>query len=185
VSPVEPSRRVVLLNFVVFQTAWFACVLGAAHAATGWAWVAAGVTLAVHVAWRGAAARTLLRLATVAALGVLGEFALVGVGALRFPGDDVAGTLLGVPAWIAALWLVFATTFEGCLAWLRPRLGLAALLGLVGSPASYFSAVKLGAVELAGPALPSLAWTGAVWALSLPACLALSARLEPADAARR
>lgn len=174
-----PPRRVVLLNFVVFQAAWFACVLGAAHGRSGWAWVAAGVVLAVHLAWRGAPVRTLLRLGAVAALGLLGELALVALGALHFPGDDAVGALLGVPSWIAALWLVFATTFEGCLAWLRPRLVLAALLGLVGSPASYFSAVSLGAVELAGPTLPSLAWTGAVWALSLPACLALSARLEP------
>jgi len=49
------------------------------------------------------------------------------------------------PAWILALWALFATTLREPLRWLQGRWWLAALLGGVSGAMSYWAAIRLGA----------------------------------------
>ena len=155
------------LNALLFQATWFACVLGAAM---GQSWLGAVplAMLALQVARRPRAGD--LRLVTSAlAVGLCLSWMWQRSGVLAYasPGP-IAGQ---APAWIAMLWVAFALTLNHSLGWLVRRPLLAVAFGLIGSPASYFAAQRLGAVEFlvapqAALALIGVAWAATTWALA-------------------
>ena len=168
----------ILVNFVAFQLGWFACVLGAAH---GLPWAGTGVALAI-VAWhltRAARPGAELILVLIAAgIGALWDSGLSGLGWIRYPsGVLIEGT---APYWIVAMWMLFATTLNVSLAWLRRNLPLAAVFGALGGPLAYLGGAKLGALTFAAQdaALVALALG---WAVLTPLLLRL-ARPEAAYA---
>jgi hypothetical protein len=129
--------------FALFQAAWFACVLGAAHGRSGWGMGA--VAAVVALTWAASNARgDELRLTALALLmGLAWDTALLQLRLLDYASPGPLPSL--APPWILALWALFATLLRGPLAWLQGRPLLAALLGAVGGPLSYLAAVRLGA----------------------------------------
>ena len=169
------SRAAVIASFVVFQVAWFAAVLGAAHRwpALGTACVAAAVAL--HVA---SARRPREELAFVIAVifgGFLVESLVVLQGHIVYPSGQPVAWL--APYWIVALWALLATAPNVTLRWLKGRPLLAALLGAICGPASFLAGVRLGGASFvdAKSALVTLALS---WAVLMPALMALSTRLD-------
>jgi hypothetical protein len=165
----------VVANFALFQTGWFACVLGAA---TGRPWMGTGVAAAIvgwHVISAVRPALELKLIALIVVLGALWDSLLVTLGWITYP----AGTLVhgAAPHWILALWALFATTLNVSLRWLKQRLLLAAVLGGVLGPLSYWAAVRLGAAVFAQP-LPAVVALAAGWALIMPVLMALSCRYD-------
>lgn len=174
----EPGRGTLLVNLLLYQIGWFACVLGAASQWAGWA-LALGL-VAVHLALVSDRRRELRLLAASVAIGLGVEALLLGGGALRYPGGPATLGLLP-PVWIVVLWLQFATLLHFALRWLSGRYLLAALLGAVGGPPTYLTGQALGAVAL-GPDLPAVITfllIGSVWAVALPALVFLADRWQP------
>jgi len=82
------------------------------------------------------------------------------------------------PDWIWALWLGFAVSFNYCLAWLRPKLLLAALFGAFGGVFSVTVGINFGAATTPqGWWLLALSY-GAVWSMVVPALAYLARRLD-------
>ncbi len=162
-----------LLNIIAFQIGWFACVLGGAY---GWPWLgvlATAVIVALHL---GRAARPGVEAVLVLLSGVLGFVAdslLTGLGLLTFPSGQIHAHL--APYWIVAMWMLFATTLNVSLRWLKPRLGLASLLGAVAGPLAYYGGAKLGGVSFDEP-LASLLAVAGVWTLAMPLLLVIANR---------
>ena len=73
----------------------------------------------------------------------------------------------GVPVWILVLWAAFGTTLNGCLGWLRQKLALAAILGGLLGPLSWYGGVRLGALEIPDPAKGYLV-LGLGWFMLMP-----------------
>ena len=161
------------INIIAFQAGWFASILLAAN---GWPWAAMLAALAVtalHLA-RARDARAELKLILAAgAIGLVWENALAAAGWSGFPG----GVLLpgSAPLWMIAQWMMFATTLNLSLAWMKSRPGIAVVFGLVGGPLSYMAGERLGAIMLLerDAALLALACG---WALLTPLLLALAKR---------
>ncbi|MBK7643054.1 MAG: DUF2878 family protein [Planctomycetes bacterium] len=122
---------------------------------------------------RGHAARAL---AGVALLGTLADTLLLQAGWIEYRGTPLAGVF--APAWIAALWAAFATSFESTFAWVARDLRLAALLGALASPASYWAGERLGALDLGTPRALALSGIASVWAAALPLAILLQRRLR-------
>lgn len=163
------------INFIAFQAGWFTSILCAAN---GMPWSAAGAVLmvvAVHLA-RARKAAAELKLALAAALvGAIFENALSLAGWTRFTGGElVPGT---APLWIVAQWMMFATTLNLSLSWLKPKPIVAAIFGAVGAPLSYFAGERLDAIQIPDrdAALVALALG---WALLLPLLLRLARRWD-------
>jgi len=164
-----------LVNFVLFQLGWFACVLGAAH---GMPWAGVAVALVI-VAWHLARAPRprpeLTLLVIAAAIGFAWDSALVALGWIEYPnGALFPGT---APVWIVAMWVVFATTLNVSLGWLKRSLPLALLFGAVGGPLAYVAGGKLGGLSFLQqtPALIALALG---WALITPLLLRIADRCD-------
>jgi hypothetical protein len=182
------TRRRKLLDFVVLNVGWIVCVVGAAN---GLFW--AGPTfvacvLVLHVALLPAHRRVdrVLLLIATGAFGLAVDSLQVVRGVIAFP--ETAPRVMLLPIWMAALWPLLATTFDGALAWLRQRPLLAALFGFFGGPPGYIAASRLGALELREPLLPTLLSLAIGWTIVLPVALTsasvLSERLRIAAAFR-
>ena len=136
-------------NFLAFQIGWFACVLGGAHDLP---WVGTGIALVI-VAWHLTRAvrpkQELLLVLSAAAIGALFDTLLVWLGWFTYSsGTLIAGT---APHWMVALWMLFATTLNLSLSWLKRRLFVAVLFGAIGGPLAYLGGEKLGALNFESP----------------------------------
>jgi len=164
-------------NFLAYQLAWFAVILGAA---AGRAWLGATVALLVTAAhlWLRRDRFELRLVALCALIGVLVDSTLAMTGQVRFAAAWPADL---APYWMVSLWIVFATTLNHSLRWLMRRPVAAALAGAAGGPLAYLAGAKLGALTLTTPAttlpLIALLWTPAMIALSM---MVMRAALIPA-----
>ena len=139
-----------IINLTLFQTAWFAAVLGAAN---GVPWLGPLVmvpVLAVHLSLTDDRQGELKLLLAAGVLGFLYDTALVTAGVFSPLRHLVPHPFS--PLWMVGLWMNFAATLNVSMAWLRGRYLLAAVFGAIGGPLAYYSGAKLGATE----ALPSL-----------------------------
>ncbi len=165
----------VFKNLVLFKAGWAACVLGAAN---GMAWLGAVAVATIaleHLRTARAPGRELTLLAIAAGIGLVWESALVSVGLL----DYGSGTLLAgfAPYWIVALWVLFATTLNVGMKWLKRHWLLAAVAGGVGGPLAFFAGEKSGAVAFAHTPTALIA-IAIGWAVLLPLLAALADRLD-------
>ncbi|MGB7931118.1 MAG: DUF2878 domain-containing protein, partial [Gammaproteobacteria bacterium] len=79
--------------------------------------------------------------------------------------------------WIVAMWVLFASTLNVSLRWLRGRWMLATLLGAVAGPLAYYAGAKLGGVVITEP-LPAFTALAAGWAAFVPLLIRLSTRFD-------
>lgn len=164
-----------VFNIVAFQLGWFACVLGGA---TGRPWTAVAVAMILitaHLRIKGWSAREALLVLIVGVVGFFWDSLLVRLDLLVYP----SGTLWAqtAPVWIVAIWMLFATTLNVSLAWLKPRLWLAALFGAVAAPLAYLGGAKLGGVSMPNPG-GAIAALAIGWAVGTPLLLRLSDRVN-------
>ena len=168
-----------LINIGLFQAGWFICVLGAAH---GFPWAAAAVGLLpvlIHLGlvrdrWRQG---SLLAFALL--LGMVVDGFHLHTGVLIFTGGSLHGAL--PPAWILMLWIQFAMTLHGSLAWLIGRPVLGAILGGVGGALAYWAGVRLGAAAFGADLSRCLLQIGLTWVLATPILL-IAARMTRSTA---
>ena len=164
-----------LANIILFQVGWFACVLGGAGDRP---WLGAGIALAI-VAWhvgRARRPRDEAILAVIsAAIGAAADSALVFAGWVVYAsGTIVAGT---APVWLVVMWMLFATTLNVSLRWLRGRTLAAIALGAIGGPLAYWAGARLGAMEFVAPVAATTA-LAAGWAALTPLLVWLARRFD-------
>jgi hypothetical protein len=164
-----------LLNFSAFQLGWFACVLGGANQLPWAGSLVAALIVGWHLSQAQQPWRELTLLAVVGALGATWDSLLVAAGWLSYP----SGTLLAdtAPHWIVAMWVLFATTLNVSLRWLRGRWLMAALLGAAGGPLAYYAGTQLGGVVMVEPLLAFSA-LALGWAAFVPLLIKLSTRFD-------
>jgi hypothetical protein len=96
-------------------------------------------------------------------------------GWIAYPnGALIAGT---APIWIVAMWVVFSTTLNVSLAWLKRSLPLAVLFGAVGGPIAYVAGEKLGGLVFVQPT-PALIALAIGWAAITPLLLRIADRFD-------
>ncbi len=72
-----------------------------------------------------------------------------------------------IPLWLILLWASFAATILHSMAWLLEKTWLAALLGAIAAPWSYYAGSLLKSIELTSPALISVALAWAILLASI------------------
>jgi hypothetical protein len=164
-----------VLNVVVYQAAWFACVLSAA-ALRPWIGVAvAAAVVLLHLYLAPAPRRELplILLATLAGAGF--ESLLVASGWVRSSPGLLFGSVM--PVWMVALWAAFATTLNVSLRALRRRYVITAAIAAVGAPLAYAAGAALGALQWV-QATPALLLVACGWAVLLPLLMRTAQRFD-------
>lgn len=169
----RPPLAMNVLHGLLWQSAWFAVVLGAAHGLAWAAPLAALPALALH-AWhfRHAPAWGLAVPAAAAVLGLALD-SLLGMSGLLLMAGDGGWSALATP-WMVALWALQGSGLRFSSAWLigRPRLG--AFFGLVGGPLAYWGGGRLGAIDWPGGLAAGLLAVGLAWAVAIAVLLLLA-----------
>lgn len=153
-----------LVNAVLFQCCWLACILGGDE----WALAALLVLVLIHFGWVLTPKQTLAEVRLVLPVITLGigfDSTLSYFNWLSF--TDVffaSGEFRLIPFWLMVLWFAFATTLQHSLHSIIQRPWLAALFGALGAPWSYYLGDQLGAVDVASQGLILIAL---FWALLL------------------
>lgn len=154
-----------MINVVIFQSAWFAAVLGAGNGMPWLGVTAVTAALALHLAlspdWRP----ELLLAFCAAILGFIVDSVLITAGAFSpvpylFPEPLTS-------LWMVMLWVNLATTLNVSLGWLRGRYRFIAAFGAIGGPLAYYGGAKLGAMTRV-PDTGGILGIGAAWAIALP-----------------
>jgi hypothetical protein len=166
-----PSRARQLANFVIFEGAWFACILGVAHGQPAWGTAAVVAAIAWHVAISARPATELALVALLCAIGLIAESLVVAQGHVAYPAGQPVAWL--APYWMVALWGEFAIALNVTLRWLKRRPFVALVLGAVFGPLSFLGGVRLGGARFVDEpaALTTLA---CMWAVLMPLVVWLS-----------
>lgn len=165
-----------LINFVLFQSFWFAAVVGAAK---GNLWIGpAGCLafLALHLFMIRPGEGRGRELVYVLGFGVAGSLLdswLASIGVLNYPTSTAWSAWL-VPPWISSLWVAFAMLPRFSLSWLGGRPWLAVVFGALGGPLSYMGGARIGAVAAGEPELLTYGALAAEYAIVTPLLLLLS-----------
>lgn len=164
-----------LINFIAFQIGWFSVVISAGRNAPWVGTLAIAAVILLHLSRAKRPTAELTLILVCGAIGAVWDSILVYVGWIAYP----SGTFIAnaAPYWIIAMWMLFATTLNVSLRWLKSSRILAALTGLVGGPMSYYTGAKLGGVVLVDP-FAALTALGLGWALLMPVLLFLADRFN-------
>ena len=171
----RPTRTTQLINFVAFQSAWFAAVLGAAHQLPLWGTAAVLAAFAWHLAVSARPGEEAKLFAIVCLIGFVVETGNAMLGHVSYPSGQPVANL--APYWMVALWGLLAIALNVTLRWMKRRYLLAAVLGAIAGPASFVSGVKLGGAQFIHTA-PALVIMACAWALLMPALMRLSMRFD-------
>ena len=154
-----------IINVIIFQTAWFAAVLGTARGMPWLGVVAVLLALAIHLALSPNRISELLLALCAAVMGFIADSGLIAGGAFS-PVPYIFPTPFS-SLWMVMLWVNFATTINVSMVWLRGRYVVAAIFGAIGGPMAYYSGAKLGAMT-GMPELIGLLAIGITWAFASP-----------------
>lgn len=164
-----------LVNFIAFEIGWFGCILGAAH---GLAWVGpvlVATLVTAHVWLSPTGQRELCLIVLAAAIGFVVDTVHAVLGVVRFTGQDS----VWCPMWMVALWANLATTLNWSLGGLRGRYVVAAVLGALAGPTSYYAGQRLEAITLHPQQAFAAGVLALAWGVATPALLGLSSRFVP------
>lgn len=160
-----------IINFVLFQAGWFACIVYPGLAAVGFV----VLLLAFHIAFISRHRFTELQF--IGAGTVIGGV-LDGVWFQTGILDDGSGSIQLTPIWLVAVWAIFMTTLSHSLSWISSRAWLPFVCAPVAGPFAYWSASKLGVVEFPDLTV-SLIALAIGWLVVFPALLYLRKYLYP------
>ncbi|MEC7816169.1 MAG: DUF2878 domain-containing protein [Pseudomonadota bacterium] len=158
----ETARNIV--NFVLFQIGWFACVVYPGMAAVGLVVVFLGLHMAL-VSQKRFAELQFIGFGVV--LGSLMDTLWFRTDVLSLVGNE---DVLIAPPWLVAIWVIFMTTLCHSLNWVGQKKWLPWVLAPFAGPFAYWSASKLGIVTLPDLWI-SLAAMAVGWMLLFPLLL--------------
>jgi hypothetical protein len=172
-----------LLNYLLYEAGWFACILGAAWGHPWRGTMLGVIPLVAHVALVRRRREAVALILWTALIGLVVDTAQIGLGTLHFTSGTLAdlvgrGAAWLPPPWLTLVWAQFAMTFHFGLSWLKRRPGRAALFGLIGGPLAFLCGRRLGVVTLHPDLWPSLLSLAATWGVAMPAALALATRQD-------
>ncbi len=160
-----------LINFAAFQIGWLSSVIGGAQQMPWLGPLAAVVALGIHFKAARRPLEEFLLVLTCALIGAAFDSFLVISGWVSYYSGQFSAVL--APYWIVTMWMLFATTLNVSMRWLRGRPALAAAFGAIGGPMAYFAGQKLGGIELVNPLAAFIA-LGVGWAVMMPTLMRLS-----------
>lgn len=163
-----------IVNFILFQLAWFSCVIGAAKGVPWLGVLVSFYVVGVHIYQAKQVKQELLLVLIVLLIGAIIDQAMLTFELIDYMNGGWIDDL--VPVWILALWLGFSTILNVSLRWMRGRYFTAIIFGAVGGPLAYFSAEKIGAVILHGQ--HSYIALSIAWAVITPLLLVISSYFD-------
>jgi hypothetical protein len=163
-----------VINFLLFQVAWFVCVISAARHLEWIAVISIVLAVGIHLLLVKDRKAELQLVLTAGLMGLLLDSILINLDVFipvsNWDSDNIA------PMWLVSLWMLFGITLNHSLRWLQQRYLVAAVMGFIFAPVAYWAGQRLGALTFPPDQSPiiSLLIIGACWILVTPLLLLAS-----------
>lgn len=159
-----------ILNFILFQLGWFVCILGAAYNYVYEAIFMSLVIIFLHLKVTKNNTNDLKLFIFALTIGFFfdGFLQLQQLIVYFNPGWPYPLP----PLWILVMWVIFAMTLNHSLKWMKGRVLIAMLFGLIGGPLAYLAGEKLNAIILNSSSTLYILAIG--WAIITPLLMKLS-----------
>lgn len=164
-----------LLNFGMFKIGWLSSVIGGAQQLPWLGPLAMLLVVAVHLFRAEQPEREFILVLACGFIGALFDSVLVISGWVTYPSGLLVESM--APYWIISMWMLFATTLNVSLRWMRGRLVLALALGAIAGPLAYIGGSKLGGIVFLDRTAGLVALSVG-WGLIMPVLVFLAARLD-------
>lgn len=171
-----------LFNVVAFDIGWFSSVFGGAQQMPWLGPVTVLILLSFHLRAARQPFEEMLLILSCALIGAVFDSILVATGWVNYKTGLFSNYF--APYWIITMWMLFATTLNVSMRWLRGRPKLAAVFGFVGGPASYIAGQKLGGIVLNNE-LAALLALAIGWSFIMPVLIWLAENLDGMPGRRR
>ncbi len=166
----------IAVNFIAFQIAWFATILGVARGLFWLGPLTVLVVFAIHLKIQGHVTREIILALKIMFIGFVTDTLLTSLGV--YTPKSALYPLPYSPPWLIGMWLNFATLINFSVKWLSRRYLLAAVMGGIGGAMAYYGGSGLGAMEFHQPLVRNLVITGVAWAILTPSFFILSRFIE-------
>ena len=169
----------IVINLSLFKFGWMAVVLSAAAGLAEVGAATVGLIALVHLIRAHRISDELALLVVAGCIGLVWETLLVQAGVLTYPTSATSPEF--APYWIVAMWVLFATTLNVGMKWLKKNLAITAVAGAICGPLSFVAGQQVGAVNLGDNSILIL---GLGWAVLLPAVTLIARALDGYDEVR-
>jgi len=164
-----------LINLILFQIGWFACVVGSAYSLPWQGTLAAILIVIFHIVKSRYPLLEFSLILCAILIGAAWDSLLVWMQLLTYTSGMWSPVL--APYWILALWALFATTLNVSLRWMKDRWLIATIAGAIAGPLAYYGGFKLGAVNFIDME-NALLLLGIGWAVFTPLLFVLAHRFD-------
>lgn len=164
-----------LMNIAAFKVGWLTSVFGGAQQLPWLGPLVVFVAIAVHLVRAERPRPEFLLILIAGLIGAFFDSLLVAAGWVTFPSGMFSETF--APYWIITMWMLFATTLNLSMRWMRGRPALAAAFGFVGGPLAYLAGHRIGGIEFVDQ-MTALAMLAVGWAIIMPVLVRLGETLD-------
>jgi hypothetical protein len=164
-----------LINVAAFKLGWVSSVVGGAQQLPWLGPLVVFAAVALHLARAQRPSSEFMLIIACGLIGAVFDSALVAAGWVTFPSGMFSDLM--APYWIVTMWMLFGTTINLSMRWMRGRPLLAAAFGFVGGPLAYLAGYKIGGIQFVDqPAAMAMLAIG--WAIMMPLLMQLGERLD-------
>ena len=156
-----------IINYILFQAAWFSCVLGGAYDKPIAAVAMSAIVIVISLYFRKKyLIEDLILIIIVSAVGFCIDSLNLYFGIFSLKGNDLNSYIC--PIWLILLWSNLAAIMRNSLSWLANKYFLSAILGAIAGGPCYFAGARMGAVTLNDNWVLSAVSLTITWALVMP-----------------
>ena len=164
-----------LINVTAFKLGWLSSVFGGAQQLPWLGPLVVFLAVAIHLARAQRPSSEFMLIVSCGLIGAVFDSALVAAGWVTFPSGMVSESM--APYWIVTMWMLFGTTINLSMRWMRGRPLLASAFGFVGGPLAYFGGHKIGGIQFVDQTA-AIAMLAIGWAIMMPVLMQLGERLD-------
>ena len=164
-----------LINLTAFKLGWLSSVFGGAQQLPWLGPLVVFIAVAIHLARAQRPSSELMLIVSCGLIGAVFDSALVAAGWVTFPSGMFSDSM--APYWIVTMWMLFGTTINLSMRWMRGRPLLAAAFGFVGGPLAYIAGHKIGGIEFVDQTA-AIAMLAVGWAIIMPLLMYLGERMD-------
>lgn len=164
-----------LINVAAFKLGWLSSVFGGAQQLPWLGPVVVLIVIGLHLARARRPGSELLLILSCGLIGAVFDSALVAAGWVTFPSGMFSDMM--APYWIVTMWMLFGTTINMSMRWMRGRPLLASAFGFVGGPLAYIAGHKIGGIVFVDQTA-AIAMLAIGWAVIMPLLIQLGERLD-------
>ena len=164
-----------LINVAAFKLGWISSVVGGAQQIPWLGPVVVFAAVALHLSRAQRPSSELVLILSCGLIGAVFDSVLVAASWVTFPSGMFSELM--APYWIVTMWMLFGTTINLSMRWMRGRPLLASAFGFVGGPLAYLGGHKIGGIQFVDqPAAIAMLAIG--WAVMMPLLMRLGERLD-------